>query len=86
MIRCFVDNTQAISAVKKGYSKKLRSLSRTQRVSIGVIHELVEDDDMMITVQHCPTAEMKGDLVTKALLTPAFLTQRFAIGVVPEDA
>ena len=34
-IVCEVNNTQAISAVKKGYSQKLRHLQRTHRVSIG---------------------------------------------------
>ena len=34
-IRCKIDNTQAIAAIKKGYSKKLRCLARTHRVNIG---------------------------------------------------
>ena len=41
------DNTQAIAAAKKGYSKQLRHLSRTHPVSLGVLHELTEDDRTM---------------------------------------
>ena len=32
---CFVDNQQAITAVKRGYSKRLRCLNRTRRIAIG---------------------------------------------------
>ena len=84
MIRTKVDNTQAISAVRKGYSKKLRALSRTQRVCIGVVHELIEDKEMLIVVEHCPTAQMKGDIFTKALAPASYIAQRAAIGVLQD--
>ena len=80
---CNVDNNQAITAVKKGYSKKLRQLPRTQRVAIGVLTECVNDKSMKIFVDHCPTDEMKGDMFTKALQAPSFEKQREAIGIVP---
>ena len=81
-IACNVDNTQAISAAQKGYSKKLRCLSRTQRVSIGVVHELVQDPEMHVSVVYCNTLEMKGDMFTKALGTQPFQKQREAIGII----
>ena len=86
LIRCQVDNTQAIAAVSKGYTKKLRCLSRTQRVSIGVIHEMISDPEMQIVVEHCATAIMKGDMFTKALAAPAYIYQREAIGMMQETA
>ena len=38
---CLVDNQQAITAVKRGYSKRLRCLNRTHRIAIGSLHEIV---------------------------------------------
>ena len=78
-----VDNTQAITAAKKGYSKKFRSLPRTHRVSLGVIHECITDQRMACSVVHCPTLEMKGDLFTKALLPAQFITLREMCGIFP---
>ena len=80
-IECNVDNTQAITAVKKGYSKKLRQLARTQRVAIGVLSECIADESMMISVVHCPTDVMKGDLFTKALVPAKFGPAREMIGI-----
>ena len=39
-ILALVDNTQAILAVERGYSKKLQHLGRTHRCSIAVLNEL----------------------------------------------
>ena len=78
-----VDNTQAITAAKKGYSKKLRALPRTHRVSLGVVHECVTDPRMQCSVVYCPTLEMKGDLFTKALLPAQFCVLREMCGIYP---
>ena len=67
-----IDNNQAISAITKGYSKKLRHLARTQRVCIGLLNECLNDPEMQFLVQHCPTLVMKGDIFTKALITAKF--------------
>ena len=71
-IRMNIDNTQAISAIQKGYSKKLRHLARTQRVCIGLLNECLKDKDMQFQIQHCPTDLMKGDIFTKALIAAKF--------------
>ena len=68
-----LDNTQAISAISKVYSKRLRYLSRTHRVSIGVIHECVQDQEMAITVAYCPTDRQKADIFTKTLVPAKFV-------------
>ena len=39
-----VDNHQAITAVKRGYSKRLRCVNRTHRIAIGSLHEIVGDE------------------------------------------
>ena len=67
-----IDNSQALIAIEKGYSKKLRHLARTQRVCIGLLNELLHDPEMQFSASHCPTAEMKGDLFTKSLNTQKF--------------
>jgi hypothetical protein len=71
-IRMKIDNMQAISAIKKGYSKKLRHIARTQRVCLGLLNELLNDPEIKMQIEHCPTLEMKGDLFTKALNAPKF--------------
>ena len=81
MIRCRVDNTQAISAVEKGYSKKLRPLPRTQRVCIGSLNELVSDPENHVCVEHCVTKEMKADIFTKAMAGPKYAELLELIGV-----
>ena len=82
-VSCQVDNLQAITAAKKGYSKKLRALPRTHRVSLGVVNECVVDPAMQVEVEHCPTLDMKGDLFTKALLPAPFIRMREMCCIVP---
>ena len=62
-----IDNLQTLSAVEKGYSKKLRHLSRTQRVGVGLLHECTNNPELQMTVKHCPTEYQKADIFTKAL-------------------
>ena len=75
-IRLKVDNTQAISAIKKGYSKKLRCLSRTHRCSIGAMHERYSDPEVCMEVVYEPTATHKCDFFTKALNPGPFALAR----------
>ena len=76
-----VDNTQAISAVTKGYSKKLKFLERTHKVSIGLLHELVVERGAMI-LRHAPTATHRGDGFTKAMSPARFLEARDLMGMI----
>ena len=75
-IRHHIDNQQAISAIRRGYSKKLRHIGRTQRVNLGFLNDVLEDPDMLYDVVHRPTKEMKADLLTKALAGPQFKVAR----------
>ena len=76
-----VDNDQAITAIKKGYSKKLRALPRTHRVAVGVLNDCLQDVDVCYEIQHCSTDLNKADLFTKALNTDKFERARQMIGV-----
>ena len=69
-----VDNTQAISAVTKGFSKKLRYLERCHRCAIGVLHELYDRGEL--EVEYAETSSHKGDGFTKALQPAKFLRAR----------
>ena len=80
-IACKIDNTQAIAAINNGYSKKLRCLGRTHRVSIGVLHEIANNPRLKMTVEYAKSAEHKGDFFTKELDVTAFKEARARIGM-----
>ena len=80
-IVCKIDNTQAIQAIKNGYSKKLRYLPRTQRVSIGSLHEIWRDPALAMEVEYAPSAEHKGDFFTKELGAAMFKEARERVGM-----
>ena len=67
-----VDNMQTIQAVTKGYSKRLRHLPRTQRVCVGLLHELLNNPDLQMSCEHCPSLEMKADLLAQVANGPRF--------------
>ena len=63
---CLEDNTQCLGAVRTGYSAALRSLPRTERISLSVAHEtfvLTEGNE----IRYHPTDLHKGDVFTKRL-------------------
>ena len=59
------DNQATIRVVLKGYSAKLRHISRTHKIDISSIHEVVEHDD--VEIKYCVTDEQAADIFTKAL-------------------
>ena len=65
------DNNACISIAKKGYSPSLRCLPRTQRQSLGVVHETFCEPPPpghgIATLKYTCTAEHKGDFRTKYL-------------------
>lgn len=68
---CKIDNTQAIAALHKGYSKTLKFLARKQKCAIGAVRELIESQ--AIVCEYHPTASHRGDGFTKALVPAKFL-------------
>ena len=69
-----VVNTQAITAVTKGCSKKLKFLERTHRCSIGSVHELIKSNQLV--VEYCPTLAHRGEGFTKCLTRAKFIAAR----------
>ena len=70
------DNAAAVTAITFGYSPSLRHLYRTQRVSLGLLHDTVmnkdEHDEGSIELRKVETNLHKGDLMTKELDAPKF--------------
>ena len=64
------DNSACISAITRGYSLALRYLKRTQRIDLGLFHEVLDDDSYHL--EKVNTKFHKGDFVTKPLSLPAF--------------
>ena len=79
---CRVDNTQAIASAKKGYSKRLRSLNRTHRISISALHEIFADESQRCSVEWIETAKQKGNIYTKALGPAQFASERELVGMI----
>ena len=86
------DNTACIQAVRKGYSPTLRHLKRTQRISLGELHEAFEEqgaDDGSsgsVTLEHAETKTHKGDVFTKYMSPAAFREAVARLGVMPRCA
>lgn len=59
------DADAAIGAIHKGYSRKLSYLRRTQKVSIGYLHDFVGDEHTALVKVH--TDSNDADLLTKSL-------------------
>lgn len=56
-LTCNDDNTQALAAVERGYSKKLRHVAKTHRINVGFLHECASDPGRAISFGYCPTAQ-----------------------------
>ena len=59
------DNQSTITVIETGYSPQLRHLQKHYRISLGIVHELCQNDD--IEVIHVDTNSQKGDILTKGL-------------------
>jgi hypothetical protein len=70
------DNQPCIAIIKKGYSPSLRCLVRTQRCSLGVVHETFHEPAPegfgKSTLIYTKSELHKGDLLTKYLDKPGF--------------
>ena len=79
--KVFEDNQSTIEVMKVGYSSKMRHLAKHHRISIGVTHDFVSQDD--IDVPWCPTDKQKGDILTKGLARPKHEPACELIGLYP---
>ena len=69
-----VDNTQAVTAVRRGYSKKLKFPERTHKCSVGSVHEFIESGQLCI--DYAPTLTRRGDGCTKCLTLAKLIEAR----------
>ena len=83
-LRCLDDNTQCLQAAETGYSAALRHLPRTERISIGVVHESFSDKDRHELVYQ-EASSHKGDMFTKRLDPSAFERALTLINLVRPD-
>ena len=60
------DNQATMLVAKKGYSPKLRHISRTHKINLGCISEQLAEGSH-ISIQHVDTAEQAADIFTTAL-------------------
>ena len=75
------DNMSTITVIETGYSPQLRHLQKHHRISLGLVHELCNQDD--IVVQHVETSKQKGDILTKGLQRPKHDPACKMIGLYP---
>ena len=60
---------------------RLRYLAKHHRISLGLVHELCEQDD--IDVVHIETDKQKGDILTKGLQRPKHEPAMNMVGIYP---
>ena len=58
------DNQAMILVVRKGYSPKLRHITRTHKVNLSGLSEVFRDDSA--TVEYCQTDMQAADIFTKS--------------------
>ena len=61
----YEDNQATIRCVIKGFSQKLRHISRTHKVNLSSIHEVISGDH--VAVVYCETDKQAADIFTKPL-------------------
>ena len=84
-LRCLEDNTQCLQAAETGYSGVLRHLPRTQRISVGVVHETFSEKSDQHELIYQGTSSHKGDMFTKRLDPNAFERVLTLINLVRPD-
>ena len=75
------DNTSTITVIQAGFFPQLRHLQKHHRISLGLVHELCNQED--IVVQHVETSKPKGDILTKGLQRPKHDPACKLIGLYP---
>ena len=77
----FEDNTSTITVIKNGYSPQMRHLQKHHRISLGIVHELCEHEDL--DVKHTTTDKQKADICTKGLARPKHEPACRMVGLYP---
>ena len=89
-LKVMEDNMATIISINKGYSPSLRSLKRHHKVSLGFLHEAVNDErdeegEGKIKLMKAATIEHKGDMFTKELDIPKFQAALTMIKMYQDD-
>ena len=64
-LKVLEDNQATILVIKKGYSPKLRHITRTHKVNLSGLSEVFRDDSAEL--EYCKTDVQAADIFTKAL-------------------
>ena len=64
-LRILEDNQATIKVLEKGFSPKLRHTTRTHRVDVGSVHEVLQEDN--IGLEYVDTHSQAADIFTKTL-------------------
>lgn len=75
------DNSACATILRTGYSPKLRSMSRTHRISVAALKDSIDAKDFDII--DTPSKDQLADILTKGLNRAPFLEMRERIGVAP---
>ena len=65
-VRVCEDNESTIAVIASGFSPQLRHIAKTHRISLSVVHEACQPENL-ISVEHIGSGLQKGDLLTKGL-------------------
>ena len=77
------DNTACIAIIQKGYSPKLRSLSKTHRINVASTCETVNQSDD-IEIRHVETDKQKADVMTKGLSVQKWSSALSMLNIISE--
>ena len=77
------DNQATIKVVKNGYSPKLRHVSRTHKVDLGSVYEVVEQEN--VDLKYVDTLLQAADIFTKALGPNKWENALALLGLYPEE-
>ena len=78
-LRLFIDANAAIGAIKAGYSRQMRYLSKTQGVSIAWLAHVI--DKLKIGIFEIDTGDNSADIHTKELVRALFERHCWTMGL-----
>ena len=61
----YEDNEATEKVVRSGFSHKLRHITRTHKVNLSSLKEIVDQPD--VTLQHVKTKDQRADIFTKGV-------------------
>ena len=78
-LRVLEDNQATIPVVHKGYSPKLRHITRTHKVNLSGLSEVFRDDSAEF--ENCQTEKQAADIFTKALAVQKWAAALRLLGI-----